>query len=117
TLGFSAGQFAQRETPHMPTDKPRPSKEGLRESPRGGFEASPVGPAADQCHVFTLKDTKIDPAAANPQSTTIQANPAAGCVFLSSGTIEKGEATFVVCCTKDNTGKCTNCTATVTLQV
>jgi hypothetical protein len=101
----------------MPSDRPRPSKERLRDSPRGAFAATPVGPASDQCHVFTLKDNKIDPAAANPQSATIQANPVAGCVFLSSGTIETGEATFVVCCVKDTQGQCANCTATVTLQV
>jgi hypothetical protein len=101
----------------VPSDRSRQSRQDLRDSPRGTSEATPVGPASDQCHVFTLKDNKVDPAAANPQSAAILANPAAGCVFLSSGTIEKGEATFVVCCVKDTQGQCANCTATVTLQV
>lgn len=92
--------------------RPEPKTDNIKESPRGSYAANPVGPAADQCFSYTLKDNKIDPD--KNQSASILSAPA-GCVHLSSAAIEKGEAEFVICCDKDP--KCKDCTATVTLQV
>ncbi|GEM_PF-5986280 len=86
--------------------------------PRGGLASSdPVGPAADQCYRFEIVNNAIDPT----WNANITANPG-NCVYLASAVIEKernqpGKATFVVCCEKQDDGKCKDCATTVTLTL
>jgi len=74
--------------------------------------ATPIGSPSEQCWQFTIKNKNIK----GGKHTAELANDG-DCVFLQSGAVEDGEATFVVCCKKQDNGKCKDCTATPQLQV
>ena len=87
-------------------------------APIGDLASSePVGPAGDQCYRFEIVNNAID-LTWNATIATDRAN----CVFLSSAVIEKenrkpGKATFIICCEKQDDGKCKTCATIVTLTV
>ncbi len=84
--------------------------------------STPVGPAADQCWLFTIENNRItnNQKQVPRQSEKIQKG---NCVKVTSRTLElaqggkPGKASWVICCKKDDKNKCHDCTTAVNLQV
>ena len=72
----------------------------------------PFGSPSEQCWQFTIKNKDI-----KGDKHTAELADDSNCVFLQSAAIEDGEATFVVCCKKQENGKCKDCIAKPQLQV
>ena len=85
-------------------------KSGTKEKPVAKTSPEPVGPAADQCFKYVINNDAIE------EDWTADLFTTDKCAHLSSGTVEAGSATFVVCCTKED-GKCKDCVGKVTLEL
>ena len=88
----------------------------------GIYSSTPVGPASDQCWLFTIEDNRIFKVGNNIPTQSEQIKPG-NCAKVTSRTLElaqggkPGKASWVICCRKDEDGKCKDCTAAVNLQV
>ncbi len=88
----------------------------------GIYSSTPVGPASDQCWLFTIEDNRITNNGRNVPKQSEVMRPR-NCVKVASRTLElaqggkPGKASWVICCRKDEDGKCLDCTAAVNLEV
>ena len=110
------------EARQQPFGLPRQPRSSMRRIPRrASASGEPVGAAGDQCFKYVVEDANIDPSddvGIVPTIKGVDANQELlNCVYVQSASLEKGKATLVVCCRKQESGKCTNCRANFTIVV
>lgn len=74
-----------------------------------------AGTPGQPCFLFTVEDKDINPGKA--EVNLLLTGPGADCVDLVSGVVEKGRATFILCCHRGDDGAVVACNQPVSLEV